>query len=386
MRIVIIGGGIAGTTAAEELRKHNKECEITLISEEQHPVYSRVLLANYLIGKTEREKLFLKKESWYQDQNIEWMRGEVVTDINIKNQFVAISNGREIPYDKLLITTGAQPRLLDDDMRGVVYLRTIDDADQLLQLINEQENHKAVIYGGGFIASEYLNTFAHYNINTTIAFRGPWFWSRVLDEQSGEMLNEHLKEKGVTVVSNAVFDQLLGEEECKGIATSQGKIEGSLIGIGIGTAPDLSLLKEKGIEIASGIRVNEKMETNLPDIYAAGDMVEYDDMLLETPLVARTWMNATLQGRVAAQNMLDQEKVFSVVSTYAMNILGLDVVFVGDTTRSHADTILVEGNKEKGITQIFLKDDRVIGGTMMGRNKDRVKVMKCIQEKSGWEA
>ena len=138
MRYLILGGGIAGTSAAEELRKRDAAAEIAIVSEEQHPVYSRVLLPHYVKGKIPRERVFLKKETWYGEQNIEWLTGVRATNIDVKNQSVALSDGRELPYDKLLIATGGEIRTLPFERRGVAYLRTIDDTDHLLQLLGER--------------------------------------------------------------------------------------------------------------------------------------------------------------------------------------------------------------------------------------------------------
>ena len=153
MNYVIIGGGVAGTTAAEELRKRDASAEITLVSEEQHPLYSRVLLPHYLKGKVPRERIFLKKETWYAEQNIEWLTGITCVHLDPRNKCVGFSDGRELPYDKLLIATGGEVRAIDHDLRGVSYLRTLDDADHLVQLLSEASTSvRAGIFGGGFIA------------------------------------------------------------------------------------------------------------------------------------------------------------------------------------------------------------------------------------------
>ncbi|KKR57253.1 MAG: FAD-dependent pyridine nucleotide-disulfide oxidoreductase [Candidatus Uhrbacteria bacterium GW2011_GWE2_40_58] len=394
MRYVIVGAGIAGTTAAEELRKLDPTSDIILLSEEQHPVYSRVLLASYLMGKTSREKLFLKKESWYEDQKIEWIRGVVVDVLDSVNKFVRISDGREIPYDKLLLTTGCQPHLLEEDVRGIIYLRTLDDADHLLQLFSEQgKEAKGIIYGGGFIASEYLNTFAHYHIPTTIAFRGPYFWSRVLDKASGELINQHLFEKQVTVVPDVEVEKILGDKQFEAVKTTKGIFSGTLLAVGIGTDPELSLFKQINFKTGKGVRVNASMQTSQADIFAAGDVAEFEDVIVGRPLVARTWMNAVLQARVAAKNMAGGTETFHSVSSYAMNILGLEVIFVGDTSREHAEEIVLRGSKkERGITQLFIRKNKLVGATIVNRTIDRVPIMKLIQEqkdvhelKKNWE-
>ncbi|MCH8049335.1 FAD-dependent oxidoreductase [Patescibacteria group bacterium] len=138
-RFLIIGGGIAGTTAAEEIRKQDPKSEITIIEQEQHPCYSRVLLPHYITGKVIRDRVFIKKPDWYKEQKIELQAGVRAVEIDVENMHVRTSQERELPYDKLLITSGGELNLIPDDKRGLSYLRTIDDADHLLQLLGELE-------------------------------------------------------------------------------------------------------------------------------------------------------------------------------------------------------------------------------------------------------
>ena len=238
MRYLIVGGGIAGTTTAEELRKLDEDADITIISQEAHRIYSRVLLPHYILGKTDRGRVFLKNEAWYEDNNIEWIPGVRVEKLDVKNTFAGLSNGRELPYDKLLIATGGSVRLIPDDLRGVSYFRTLDDADHLLQLLREREDGwRAGIYGGGFIACEYVDIFDHFNLPTTITFRGPHFWSRLLDEETGALINQHLRENGVEVIPNAAFKGLVGEKRLAGLTTDQGEVKCDILGVGSASSP-----------------------------------------------------------------------------------------------------------------------------------------------------
>lgn len=386
MRYVIIGGGVAGTTAAQELRKADKDCEITLVSEEHHPLYSRVLLPHFMKGKVPRERVFLKKESWYQEENIEWLRGVTVTRLDPKNKFVELSNGREYPYDKLLIATGGDVRHVDDDIRGVSYFRTLDDADHVLQLIAEQETPKGAVYGGGFIACEYINLFQHFAIPTEVVHRGDHFWNQSLIPESGELITKKLKESGVQLASNNEIETLEGSTELSGFTTQQGSHEATILGIGIGITPDFSWIQNAGIEVGSGIYSNEYLETNVQDIYTAGDVAEFFDVTVGRRRVVGNWMNAMTQGRIVAKNMLGEQTEFRLVSSYATNVLGLEIIFVGDVEKKSADNIHVVGSVESGgITQIFERDNRVVGAVLVGRNLDRPIVTQAIKEERSFE-
>ena len=381
-RYVIVGAGIAGTTAAEEIRKHDKESEVVLIGEEEHSLYSRVLLAPYVMGKVTREKCFIKKDSWYEEKNIEYIRGESVSEINTKNKYVVLLKaGREIPYDKLLITTGGEPRYVEDDLKGVSYLRTIDDADHLSSLIKRVESGSGVVVnGGGFIACEYLNIFKHFSLETTCMYRGETFWSSVLDSESGALIQKTIEENGVKVLPKTTVDKLNGESELESVETTSGEVEARVLGVGVGLSRDTSWLDSAGIEAGRGIMTNEFLETNVDDVYAAGDICEYKDVITGNKILSGSWMSAIMQGRVAARNMIGGHEEFRLVPSYSISLLGLDIIFVGDTRRDKTDEIVIRGGKEGGyVAQLFLSKNKLIGATMVGGNTDRAAVTKLIE-------
>ncbi|MBI4592224.1 FAD-dependent oxidoreductase [Candidatus Uhrbacteria bacterium] len=383
MNYLIIGGGVAGTTAAEELRKRDASAEITILSEEHHPLYSRVLLPHYMKGKIPRERVFLKRDTWYAQQDIEWQTGVLAKHLDAKNKFVGGSDGREYPYDKLLIATGGEVRSLEGDLRGVSYLRTLDDADQFLQLVTEQGNQaRGVVYGGGFIACEYINLFQHFGISTTVVHRGSHFWTRSLVPEAGELIAKTLKTRGVELHVSTSFQSLKGDSELQGIVTSGGEYPATLLGVGIGIEPDLSWLREANVEVETGVKANEFLQTNIPDVYTAGDIAEFFDPIIGRQLQIGNWMNAMSQGRTVAKSMTGEQTSFQLVSSYATNVLGLEIIFVGDVERAMAEKVHVVGSvTDGGITQVFERDGRIVGGVLIGRNTDRAPITSAIQEK-----
>lgn len=380
MRYVIVGGGIAGTTAAEELRRLSPDAEIVLVSEEHHPVYSRVLLPHYIKGKVPRERCFLKKETWYAEKNIEWLPGIFVTALDVKNRFVALSDNRELPYDKLLLATGGEVNMVLDEPRGISYFRTLDDADHMLQLIRElPAGATAAVYGGGFIACEYVNIFKHFEIPATVIHRGPHFWSKVLDAESGALITQKLAEGGFKVIPDAVVKAVEGEAEVASITTDRGSVPCNLVGVGIGITPDLSWIKTAGVEVGHGVRTNEYLETNVPDVYAVGDGAEFYDVTVGRQRIAGNWMNAQMQGRLVAKTMAGERTAFKLVSSYATNVLGLELIFIGDTDRTTADKVEVYGSaKEGGVAQRFYRGGKLVGATLVNRNADRASITKEI--------
>lgn len=387
MRYVIIGGGIAGTTAAEEIRKRDPESFITIIESEQHRLYSRVLLPHYVEGRVPREKVFLKKPEFYEENNIEIFFGVRVKKIDLKNQFVLTSEERELPFDKLLVTTGGDLRLIEEDTRGVVYLRSLDDADQILQLVKEvkalpESERSAAIYGGGFISLEFLNIFAQHKIPTTLIMRSEGFWSRVLSKESQAVMLRHVQSRGVKVLTNEPVIDLVGEKELQGIRLHDGtRIPAKILGVGIGIKADHQLFEEAGIEYNIGVIANEYLETPQKNVYTAGDVAEFEDVIAERQVNLGNWMNAIMQARVVAKTMTGERTRFELVSSYATDFLEKDCVFVGDVNRERADNILQAVADEENAIELLERDGRTVGAVLIGDVSNRQKITNAIKSR-----
>ena len=387
MKYVIIGGGVTGTTAAEELRKNDLNAEITIISAEQHRVYSRVLLPRYVKGTLPREKCFLKKETWYDEQNIKFVFGTWVNEINACDHFVSTNDGRSFTFDKLLIATSGNLLKFPNDLRGISYLRTIDDADHLIDLIEEtnslpDEHRRAGIVGGSFIAAEYLNFFAQHKIPANLFMLEDTFFGGALDADSFAILQTRIEAEGIKMHPNKSTTKLLGDSKIEGVECGDEKFPLSLLAVGIGVRPDLAMFGNAGIDVNRGIITNEFLETNAPDIFAAGDVAEFYDTFADRHVMVGNWLNAQAQGRVVAKTMAGERTAFSAVRAYSTNVCGIEVIFIGDTDVQLADKITKRGSSEEnGVTQIFSRREKVVGATLVNRNADRTQLTALIQSK-----
>ena len=207
----------------------------------------------------------------------------------------------------------------------------------------------------------------------------------MFDEQTGELVNEWMRTHGVNVVTNIGFDEFVAREAVCGDPAYNGSAnlrtcEPKILGIGVGITPDFSWIKEAGIETNIGVRADEFLRTNIPDIFTAGDIAEFYDPIVKRYINVGNWMSAMTHGRVVAKNMLGEAVPVKLVSSYATNVLGLEMIFVGDVDRSAADEVLVKGSKlAGGITQVFARGGVVVGATIVGRNADRAVVTKAIE-------
>ncbi|MFA6018399.1 MAG: FAD-dependent oxidoreductase, partial [Patescibacteria group bacterium] len=327
--VVILGGGIAGTSAAEELRKLDVDVNITLVEQEHHPLYSRVILGHYVMGKVPREKVFLKTWEWYENQRIDVMPSVRIEAIDCVNRFVKTSEGRELPFDALVIAAGSELNTIGGEPRGVSYLRGIDDADELIALIREvkmrpKEEQRAVVIGGGFIAFEYINIFAHFNIPCDVVLRGKGFWSHVLSEHAQDVLMKKAKANGLAIHTNVKEFELIGAKNIEGVKLADGTfLPAAIVGVGIGTHPEKSFFKEQGFDVERGILTNEYLETKYPSVYAVGDSAEFFDVLAGRSVCYGNWMNAQMQGRAVAKAIAGERSVFELVSSYSTNLFGL---------------------------------------------------------------
>ena len=385
MKYIIIGGGIAGTSCAEELRKLDPKAEITIVEQEYHRLYSRVLLPHYAMGKVERENCFLKIEEWYQENNIELLLGQSIIKLDSKNKFVELDDARELPYDKLLISTGSEPRVIGGEPQGVVYFWTLDDVDHLLGVVKENKKtrkheNKAIVYGGGFIACEFINTFKHFGLDTTVVHRGKHFWNSIINDQAGDFVQAHLEKSGVKVISEIDNIEIIGSKELEAVQINSEQRSVSLLGVAVGSNRDLSFVQEAGIEVTQAIKTNEFLETNVIDIYAAGDVAESYDPVACRQYVAGNWFRAMMQGRTVAKTMFGDQTKYEQVSSYAINLLGLDISFIGDTNKNAADRVKLWGQAdEQGMCLIYLRLNKIVGAVILGKNQYRANLTKAIE-------
>lgn len=382
--IVILGGGIAGTTAADEIRKKNADVTITIIEQEHHPLYSRVLLPHYVKGKIPREKVFLKTWEWYQDNRIEMMAGVRAEAIDIPNRFVKTSEGRELPFDALVLAGGGELNVIGGEPRGVSYLRGIDDADELVGLLKEtlmrpEGDRRGVVYGGGFIALEYINIFKHFGISCDVVMRGRGFWSSTLSAHSQDVLAKKAMSGGALLHTNEAEPTILGEREVTGVKLSSGaEIACSILGVGIGMHPDQQFYRDCGMEINHGIVTNEYLETAHPSVYGIGDGAEFFDTNVARHVVYGNWMNAQSQGRAVAKAICGERAPFNLVSSYATHLFDMHIVFIGDVDRKAADEIKQVVETDSASVEEFYRGGKIVGAVLIGDISGRATITARI--------
>lgn len=386
----IIGGGVAGVTAAAEIRKRKPEATVAILSQEPVCFYSRVLLSNYLEGTIGKEKLILRDEHWFNLKKIKLFLNEPAKSLDAKAHTVVTQTGREIFYKKLLIATGVRPRVLPivgGDLPGVYSLWDLADAEDIAKKISElkklpRQKQRVVVIGGGFICQSLVKIFVANDLETHLLMRDKYYWSKFISEPAGQLINKKFIEKGIRIHEQMRTKEIIqGKDGVLIIKTESGEeIKAGLIIVGVGTLPNISWLEGSGIELDNGIKVNEYMETSLADVYAAGDVVNFYDVILEDYHRKGNWVNANRQGKVCAANMIGDKEEFDEMTLFTVDIFGLIFIFLGEYSRAMADEVVVR-NEGVRIREFYFKGERLIGATLINAATDRPLIEKAIRDK-----
>ena len=386
---LIIGGSAAGTTAAEVIRSLKPNSSITIVTDEDHEEYSRVLLPHYIRGKVSRSQVFLKEPGWYVQKNIVLLKGNRVKSLEASQKIVNLDNGEQIEYGKLLIAIGGKVIKLNvpgSVLANILYMRTVEDADRIVKVASQSQ--RGIVIGGGFIGLEFASCFKANGVDeVTVLVMEDYYWQWKLDRDSGTVLQKTLEKNGVKVLTNQEIDHFEGESKVDALMTKSGsRFKTDVVGIGIGIKSDFGWLDGTGIKINRAIITNEYLETNLPDVYAAGDCAEFWDVIFGRQHIMGNWANATSQGLAVAKTMTGERTIFETASSYSINFVNGSCSFIGVTDEEFADEVVSRGSVEVGkMTRIFVKTIdgvvRVVGATVINNPAEVSPLTSAVKNK-----
>ncbi len=306
--IVIIGNGIAGITSARHVRKNDSEAKITVISAETDHFFSRTALMYIYMGHM-RYKDTKPYEDWFWSKNrIDLVNG-YVNSVDFDNQTLSLEN-QTINYDKLVIATGSTPNKFGwkgQDLPGVQGLYSKQDLDILEESTKDKQVKRAVIVGGGLIGVEFAEMLLCRGIEVTFLVRENRFWGGVLPLEEGAMIAEHMKkDHHVDLRLEEELDEVIEGENGRAIAviTKKGeRIDCELVGLTAGVRPNIDFLKESNLEIGRGIKVNKFLETNMPNVYAAGDCAEVQETVTGRRPIEAVWYVGRMMGETLGHTL-----------------------------------------------------------------------------------
>jgi NAD(P)H-nitrite reductase large subunit len=382
-KYLIIGGGVAGTTAAETLRQNDKDGSIAIVSDEPR-MYSRIMLSkpNFFLGKIPFDNVWLREEKWYTENKIDFIGDTLATKLNVQDKTVELKDGKILKYEKLLLATGGEARrwnIPGADKEGICYLRDLREAEELIK--NVKSAKQAIAIGSGFVSFEMCEMMRLAGLEVTLIMREPYYWYPLLDEESAKMIEEGLQKGGVKILRENEVAEILGQEKIEGVILKDGtQIPCQLALVGIGLECHLDWIKDVGVEINKGIVANEFLETNVADIYTAGDAAEFNDLVLGERVQLGNWVNAQMQGRTAAMNMLGNKTPFRFVSFYTAQGFGLNIAMSGDVRVKSEYKIIKRGSPEINSFARIIVDtnNEIIGATFINRTQDMGPINKLI--------
>ena len=390
---LIIGGGIAGVTAAETIRETDKTSTIAIIASEPHMLYSRVLLPSYIKQRIKREQVFMRKISDYDAANISFYAGEEAVEVRPTAHDVVLRSGAVMRYGKLLIATGGHVRQVPfqgvEGISGVFRLQTIDDADFLYQALPSIK--EAVVLGGGFIALEFLEILRLRGISTTLVCKSERFAEGLMSEAGSGILETNFADHEIKVLLKESVAEVESENgKIVAVRTFDGKeIKCDALCVGIGIEKNISFLKDSGIATGEdSILADKFLTTNDLDIFAAGDVVEFDDVIFGVKQRVGNWNNAFLQGKAIGRTMRGDKTEFRNLSGYSISNLSFHLTFVGRISRELKSVVRYLPGKSQ-YAEFFFANGSMAGASLINLPKLQAQVQKWILGKydfSGREA
>ena len=386
-RFVIIGNGAAGTYAAEQLRKDDAACEIVMIDDEKYTLYNRVSLPRYLKGVLLEQRVYVRDQEWHDKNRIDLRLETKVTQVDFEHKTVTMAPGGELAYDKLLIATGGRPNPLTcdgaSDAPAVFNFQYFDETKAMVAKIPDSK--VAVILGGSFIGYELTEAFAFRKLETHWLMRGPWFLRRALDEAGGKIVTLLAEDAGVHLhYEEAIAKIERSNGSVKVTGTAGFSANADIVGVGLGLTMNIDIFKDTGLETNVGIKTNEFLETNLPDVWAAGDVAEFYDVVSQRHHRMGTWDNSLNHGRHVAKNMLGAKQPYVEVPTYASGMFDSNISVMGVTTEEEPDAeAIVEVDYEgRNYKRLFFLGDKLVGAMLIGKMKGRKKVLELISSRT----
>jgi NADPH-dependent 2,4-dienoyl-CoA reductase/sulfur reductase-like enzyme len=345
-KYLILGGGMVAGYAAKELAEHGlKPGELAVLSADTSLPYERPPLSkSFLAGKEVEANLRINPESFYQEKEIAVRLGCEIRAVDVKRRVVALAGGDEWAFDKLIVATGANPNRLNlpgADLPGVYYLRSLDDSKRIQD--HAANAKRAVVIGGGFIAMEVASVLAQKGIPTTMLIRQDRVWKQFFTPEMSRFFETYYTKRGVEFIKQASVTALQGAGTIASVRLEDHRtVPCDLIVAGIGVRPAVYCLSGSGINVSDGVLVDEYLQTNHPDIYAAGDVAHYYDTLFAKRRRVEHWDNAVSQGQHCARALAGDRAPFVHVPYFFSDIFDLSYEFWGDSVS--ADEIVHRGD------------------------------------------
>jgi nitrite reductase (NADH) large subunit len=377
-QFVIVGNGVAGTTAAEEIRKLDDRSPITLLSEEDLPFYSRIRLPEMVAGDLEEPALVIKDEDWYWDHGLDLYLQTRITSADPGRQVLTSSDGREFPYDLLLLANGSHsfvPPIEGADTPGVCTLRTVQDARAIRGWA--AESNRVILIGGGLLGLEAGNGLRKLGKQVDVVEFFPRLLPRQLDFDGAARLQSMLEDMGFTFHLGAQAQRISGHDHVQEVSLGDGlSLAADMVLISAGVRPNVDLAGQLGIKTNKGVLVDDHLQTTQPSIYAAGDVAECRNRLYGI------WPAALEQGRLAGRNMVGRSEAYQgTVMANTLKVVGIDLASAGEIDAENSLDSKVRST-DGAYRKVVLDGSRIIGCIMLGDTRGFHAATRMMQSET----
>lgn len=387
MGYLIIGNSVACLGAIESIRSRDKDSSITVVSDETYPAYSRPAIAHYLAGEIDEGSMLCRDEDFYKNMNVQTIFGKKAVRLDTKNKIVTLNNREKVHYNRLLIATGGTPFIPPFKGTGKAHILTFtawDDAKKIREKLDGVK--KAVIVGGGLIGLCAAEALERLGVEVIIIELADRILSPALDEKASGILEERLKEEGIKIITQDTVLEITGSRtKVRSVTLKSGKkISCDMVIVAIGVRPNMEIVQGTDIKVDRGILVDDAMQTNIKDVYAAGDVTQSYDSLYGTSRVTPIWPRAYIQGGIAGLNMAGHAQKYP--GGFDMNSLvfyDVPIMSVGiHTPREEGFEVLTKCIPEKKIYQKLVLKDGVLKGFIIVGNIENAGILTgLIKEK-----
>ncbi len=366
-RVVIIGNGIAGLTAAEHLRRLHPECSIDIVASEPHPLYNRMGITRLIYGRSAMTGLYLLPDAWDEENRVTtWLNTQVVA-IDREGRAVTLGTGEALEYERLVLATGSGafvPPIEGYGLPGTCILRTADDALSIRSFAQDHGARAAVVAGGGPLGLEAAFALGKFGLDVTVLERGESLMHRRLDLRAAQLLQSYLEGLGLTILLGAEASRVEGARRLEQVVLADGRsLTADLLLIATGITPATELAADAGLEVDRGVVVDNALRTSDPAIFAVGDVAQHRDR------VFGLWPASVDQARVAAENVAGGERAYEgTVPVTILKVVGIDLLSCGRFEAEHDDEELIvhEDGERNAYIKLLVSDRRLAGAILLG--------------------
>ena len=389
-KYVIVGASAAGIGAVEAIREVDPVGSITVISEEPCPHYSRPMISDLVSGKATFEKMKCREDEFWQKNQVQTLTGRTAISLNIGNKYVALDKGEQVSFEKLLIATGGKPfipKMEGSDKDGVLTFTTLSDAERLAARLENAKS--AVVIGAGLIGVSVTEALVKRGLKVILVELQDKILSLLLDPTGSDIVEDVIRKAGVTVVTGQSVQRIIGKPEndrvVGGVVLTKGElVPCDLVIVAIGVIPRIELVAGTDVKLNRGIVVDNFMRTNIPDVYASGDVAEAYDFVLNQNRLLPLWPLAVLEGKVAGYNMAGKKTDYEGgTNMSALKYFSVPIVSIGVTNPKDesAYEILVKHEPEKSLYKKFVLKDNVIVGITLVNDIERAGILFHLMKK-----